>query len=61
MFEYDLTLKQTYKKVGEGWFPNQHGQEIVAASFNGTQFLLALSGGKLVLLTSLGKELQEMT
>lgn len=53
LFEYDSTL-QTFNRVGTEWIPEQGGSrrppEIVAASVNASQFVVALSGGTVVLL-----------
>ena len=53
LFEYDNTL-QTFNRVGTEWVPEQGGgrrpPEIVAASVNASQFVVALSGGTVVLL-----------
>ncbi len=53
LLEYDATLK-TFNRVGAGWTPeqgsNKRPREIVAASVNASQFVVALSGGTVVLL-----------
>lgn len=58
MFEYDMTLG-IYSKVGEEWNPSHEyfkwgDREIVAASLNASQFVVGLSGGKLVLMNATG-------
>lgn len=54
--EYDMALGQ-YTKVGDGWTPEivqggygWDGREVVAASVNASQFVLALNGARLVLM-----------
>ncbi|KAI0695725.1 CPSF A subunit region-domain-containing protein [Cytidiella melzeri] len=53
LVEYDATVR-AYNRVGERWTPDQgstrHGCEIVAASLNASQFIVALRGGTLVYL-----------
>ncbi|KAF7975350.1 hypothetical protein HWV62_9805 [Athelia sp. TMB] len=56
MYEYDMGLG-SYIKVGKDWIPNQ---EIVAASLNNSQYVLGLSGGRLVLFNSNQKDLNEL-
>lgn len=54
LFEYDMALGE-YVKVGDRWTPSKEGtgwtgREIVAADVNSSQFIVALSGCRLVLL-----------
>lgn len=53
LVEYDSLLK-TITRVGTGWTPGQgsskRSREIVAASLNASQFVVALSGGTIALL-----------
>ncbi|THG98601.1 hypothetical protein EW026_g3605 [Hermanssonia centrifuga] len=54
LIEYDSAL-QVFDRTRETWVPEQHNplwksKEIVAASLNSSQFLVALSGGTIVLL-----------
>ena len=53
LVEYDPIL-QTFNRVGDVWTPEKEnaawkGREIVAASLNPSQFVVALSGGAILL------------
>ncbi|OSD07132.1 hypothetical protein PYCCODRAFT_1449240 [Trametes coccinea BRFM310] len=55
LLEYDATLSN-FSAVGQGWFPKKlgdtglAGKEIVGAAMSPSQFVVGLSGGRLVLL-----------
>ncbi|KAI0372253.1 hypothetical protein BV20DRAFT_991870 [Pilatotrama ljubarskyi] len=55
LVEYDAAL-QTFSPVGEGWYPKMlgdssfAGKEVVAAAMSPSQFVVGLTGGRLVLL-----------
>ena len=56
MYEYDMSLGN-HIKVGKDWIPTH---EIVAASLNDSQYVMGLSGGRLVLLNSRQKDFAEL-
>lgn len=52
LYEYDMALGQ-YLKQGDGWLLEKtewKGRKVIAADINASQFILGLTGGKVVFL-----------